>query len=161
MQQQTSRERGAPIMSVAGSNKTISPGFSGGLSIRYSLSDLISIGLNSEYTGTRTGISYYDGKTRKTTNKKVPAQNLVTAITLSFNMNKGKTAQPLVALSNPQQLPYIPVKESGTDTSRDNPGNVPRNTSGETPDNTSRDTDEDTSDEDPRDQGFVFLPRKL
>ena len=132
---------GAPIMSVAGSNRTINPGFSGGISVRYSLSDLISIGLNSEYTGTRTGISYYDGKTRETTNKMVPAQNLVTAVTLTFNLNKGRAVQPNLAINNPIPLSNTSGMETGSDA----------------PD----DSSDDSSDKDPLERGMVFFPDKI
>jgi hypothetical protein len=135
------RGEGVPIMSVAGSSRTINPGFSGGFSVSYSLSDLISIGLNSEYTGTRTGISYYDGKTRETTVKTVPAQNLVTALTLSFNLNRGKSSQPNLAFNNSLPSLYGLREEAGS----------------VAPDDSSN----DTSDEDLGERGMVFFPDKI
>jgi hypothetical protein len=83
---------GVAIMRVSGGTKTVMPGFSGGVSVRYAVTPLVSIGLNSEYTGTKTGISYYDGKTRLSTESSVPNQNLVTALTMSISLGRGKQA---------------------------------------------------------------------
>ena len=79
---------GVSIMSVSGSGKSISPGLSAGASFRYAISDRLSLGIGTEYAGTKTGVTYYDGKTGQITTKKVSNQHLTTAVTFSISCGR-------------------------------------------------------------------------
>ncbi|MBE0675885.1 MAG: hypothetical protein IH591_14600, partial [Bacteroidales bacterium] len=132
---------GVAIMRVSGGTKTVMPGFSGGVSVRYAVTPLVSIGLNSEYTGTKTGISYYDGKTRLSTESSVTNQNLVTALTMSISLGRGKQARRL-----PQafDLPLYPGS----------PAEVERPS-------TSDDSGKEQDDTDASEEGVLFTPDRI
>jgi hypothetical protein len=80
------KDDGTTIMRVTSGGRALNHGISGGITVKYSVSPLVSIGINSEYTGTKTGMGYFDGKTGITTSNLVLTRTLVTAMTLTFNV---------------------------------------------------------------------------
>jgi hypothetical protein len=82
-------EDGFEIVSISGGEKSLKPGFSGGISISYDITDQFSLGLNTDYLNSKTAVNSYDPKTRTSTINNVNLQNLTTALTVKIALRPG------------------------------------------------------------------------